>query len=289
MRRSARGVGVRATPFLLLLLVCACSAIGGDSGGLGALVPDPPTIDAGQAADHVGQFVSVRATIASARIQSGNVLLEPAAGTPDGLVIEIVPPLVGPGADQLVARYAGQRVVATGRISDFGGRLEMLVGDPGRVRIDTSEEGVPAVESSSVTPAAVAVPGTPAAVAAPAEPDAVAVPGTPAAVAAPGTPAAVAAPGTPAAVAAPGTPAAVAAPAAPAAVAAPGTSEAECSDARLRLEGARSRARPFLETMLACLEEGSPNCTGADDRARLALADLAAAEERLRWVCGEGR
>jgi hypothetical protein len=262
MRRSARGVGVRATPFLLLLLVCACSAIGGDSGGLGALVPDPPTIDAGQAADHVGQFVSVRATIASARIQSGNVLLEPAAGTPDGLVIEIVPPLVGPGADQLVARYAGQRVVATGRISDFGGRLEMLVGDPGRVRIDTSEEGVPAVESSSVTPAAVAVPGTPAAVAAPAEPDAVAVPGTPAAVAAPGT---------------------------PAAVAAPGTSEAECSDARLRLEGARSRARPFLETMLACLEEGSPNCTGADDRARLALADLAAAEERLRWVCGEGR
>jgi hypothetical protein len=273
MRRSARGVGVRATPFLLLLLVCACSAIGGDSGGLGALVPDPPTIDAGQAADHVGQFVSVRATIASARIQSGNVLLEPAAGTPDGLVIEIAPPLVGPGADQLVARYAGQRVVATGRISDFGGRLEMLVGDPGRVRIDTSEEGVPAVESSSVTPAAVAVPGTPAAVAAPAEPDAVA---------APGTPAAVAAPGTPAAVAAPAAPAAVAAPAAPAAVAAPGTSEAECSDAR-------SRARPVLETMLACLEEGSPNCTGADDRARLALADLAAAEERLRWVCGEGR
>ena len=237
------------------------------------MVPDPPTIEARQAADHVGQFVSVRATIASARIQSGNILLEPVASTPGGLVIEIVPPLVGPGADQLVARYAGQRVVATGRISDFGGRLEMLVGDPGRVRIDTSEEGVPAVDLSPD----VAAPPAAIRVTAPHSQDDS------------GTTGAVAAPGTLEAVAAPGTSEAVAAPPAPEAVAAPGTPEAECSDARLRLEGARSRARPFLEAMLACLETGSANCTSADDRARLALADLAAAEERLRWVCGEGR
>lgn len=282
MRRFARGVGVRATPLLLLLLVCACSAIDGDSGGLGALVPDPPAIDAGQAADHVGQFVSVRATIASARIQSGNVLLEPVASAPGGLVIEIAPPLVGPGADQLVARYAGQRVVATGRISDFGGRLEMLVGDPGRVRIDTSEEGVPAVDSSRD----VAAPPAAIPVTAPHSQDDA---GTTGAVAAPPAPEAVAASPAPEAVTAPGTPEAVAASGTPEAVGVPGTSEAECSDARLRLEGARSRARPFLETMLACLEAGSTNCTSADDRARLALADLAAAEERLRWVCGEGR
>lgn len=234
---------------MLLLLVCACSAIDGDGGGLGALVPEPPTIEAAEAADYVGEFVSVRAVIASTRIESGNVLLEPAGSTPGGLVIEIVPPLVGPGADQLAARYEGQRVVATGRISDFGGKLELLVGDPARVRLDPS--GVAGSSAGAARDVGTASAGA----GSKAGPESGNRAGTTTEVAASGTAA----------------------------------EPAECADARLRLEEASKRARPVLASMLGCLESGRVDCTGADGEARRALADLAAAEERLRWVCGDGR
>ena len=268
--------------FLVVLLLGACTARNTEAPlDPFGILPMPETIAASEAANHLDQLVTLETTVAAARVQRGQVILQPQGQGPEGLSVVIAPPLLGPSASELAEKYRGQEILAIGSVSNFGGRLEMLIGDPDRVRLagDRSpakhaiEVDVPpgqqAVFVVDEYPAAAASPPTPARV-----PGGAAVGG-----------AVVAAP-----VAAPvAVPVATPRPADSSATdAARQSAEADraCAAARRAWREAAATARAPMEELLACFDRGEPRCTPTATRARIALAEVAASEERLRWVCG---
>lgn len=265
----------RTRPALAILLLWAaatagCSATSSEDrlDPLG-LIPPPPTIAASEAGEHVGELVVVRTKIASARVERGQAVLEPEGDDPGGFVIAIAPPVVGPTARELATKYEGQEVRAVGYISDLGNDLELLIGDPGRIRLADAEDER----------------DTAAVAAAPAEPDRP-EPGAPPA-AEPVAPARVPAPVAAAPVAAAPAPAAAAA-RSPTPEPSPKGPDPACENARRAWKIAAADAKAPLAELLGCLDDGEPRCKDAAARARVALAEVAASEERLRWVCGGG-
>jgi len=180
-------------------------------------------------------MVAVRARVAEARVRDGQAILWADAGAGERLVITIAPPVVGPRAKELADMYRGREVRAVGTVSDLGGALELLIGDPAKIRLaDATREsglGSPVAAVSAVTT------GVPARSAA----------------------------------------TEVAAATAPA-----------CGAARRAWRRAADAARAPVRDLLGCLGGDRPLCTPAATRARLAMAEVAASEERLRWACGEG-
>ncbi len=222
------------------------------------LVPPPPTITAAAASEHVGDLVAVETGVVSARMDRGRAVLVPRGQEEGGLTIVIAPPVVGPSARELVELYAGQEVRAVGYISDLGDDLELLIGDPDRIRILGG--GVAAVASSSAGGSG----GGAAGDAAPAAPEA--------------PPSAVAGGG-----------AASRAPAVPVVPADPPSgehSDPACAAAERAWQQAADAARGPLDELQRCLAGGMPGCASAASRVRAALGEIAAAEERVRWVCG---
>lgn len=247
--------GGRGVVFALLLALAACSAQNAEDrlDPLG-LIPPPPTIAAADAGQHVGELVVVRTRIASARVAKGQALLEPEGVEPGRFVISIAPPVIGPTARDLAAEYDGQEVRAVGYISDLGNDLELLIGDPDRIRLADVSDAMPAESASSnatVAPEGSVVESA-SATAAAADPER------------------------------------AAASAATVPVAAAATPDPACENARRAWRIAASDARAPLRELLECLDAGEPRCKNAAARARVALAEVAASEERLRWVCGGG-
>ncbi len=242
---------VRAVLALLPLLAACAASSGGDALDPLGLIPPPPTIAAADASAHIGELVIVRTQIRAARVERGQAVLEPVGTEPGGFVIAIAPPVVGPTARDLVAKYDGQDVRAVGYISDLGNDLELLIGDPGRIRLADEPDGTVASEPA---PALAAAPTAPL-----------------------GAPPAEEKP-------------AAGGPAAPVAAAAPLAPKADpaCENARHAWKIAAEDAKAPLRELLGCLGDGEPRCKDAAARARIALAEVAASEERLRWVCGEG-
>jgi len=323
--RAARAVVAAVVVGLVAsLLGMGCGAKrSSESGGLGPLgiAPEPPTISLAEVSQHSGELVTVETTVASARVADGEAVLVPAGEDPDGgLVIAIAPPLIGPSAVDLVSRFAGQRVRAIGRVSDLGGRLEILVGDPRRVQVVDATGAVvrPAVPAAPIPPPVAPQPVAPAPAAAPpaaaAPPPSApaplrAAPAAASAAPAPAPAAASAAPApAPAAASAAPAPAPAAAPAAPApapaeAPAAPAPAPAReatppsppsqdeesrraCESARRAWQEAAAAAKAPLAELQTCLATGDPPCTRESARARIAMAEVAASEERVRWLCG---
>lgn len=257
-----RPTGRRGLAIAILLPLFACSTQSSDDrlDPLG-LIPPPPTITASEAGAHVGELVVVRTKIASARVERGQAVLQPEGIEPGGFVISIAPPVVGPTARELAAEYDGQDVRAVGYVSDLGNDLELLIGDPGRIRLANASDVEPV--------SAAAAPKTPTKITPPAaEPE-------PARAAAE-EPAPPVAPEPAAPVVA-----AAAVPAAP-------TPDPACENARRAWAIAAADAKAPLRELLDCLDEGEPRCKDAAARARVALAEVAASEERLSWVCGGG-
>ena len=244
-----------------VLLIAGCAAQRGEDrlDPLG-LVPPPPTITPAEAGRHVGELVAVRAKIGLARVSQGQAFLEPEDEPEGGLVIAIAPPVIGPSAQELADMYRGQEVRAVGTISDLGGDLELLIGDPGRIRLaDVSpavEEAAPAATPTREAAPTVTRTKEVAADATPAEEAALAV--------------------------------AAAAPPSPAGEPPTAGPDPACEAARRAWRQAANEARGPLRELLACLERGAPRCTPVAARARVALAEVAASEERVRWVCGAG-
>jgi hypothetical protein len=72
-------------------------------------------------------------------------------------------------------------------------------------------------------------------------------------------------------------------------VAAESSSQRECTRAKDSWSAAARAARAPLERLQRCLAEARPPCAAHAAELRSALAEVAASEERLRWICGEGR
>lgn len=229
-------------------------------------VPPPPTISAAEAGAHVGDLVAVQTRIASASVQGGQAVLRPADDA-GGFVIAIAPALIGPTAQELVETYDGQEVRAVGYVSDLGGDLELLIGDPERIRVWSPDAepqrnataGAKSSQTASEPPKAASPKSVPAAgVQAPQAASARAV-------SAAGAVATESAAATP-----------------------PASTEPDPACVRARevwRMAARDARRPLRE-LLDCLDAGAPRCKDAAARARIALGEVAASEERLRWVCG---
>lgn len=263
MRRPSttnRRAGVALSAVVLLVAGCAAK---GESDRLDPLgiFPPPPTITPAEAGAHVGELVVVRTRIGEARVEHGQAVLEPSGEGEGGLTIAIAPPIVGPSARELAAKYDGRDVRAIGTISDLGGDLELLIGDPSRIRLAEAESDAPGPPAGTATKRD--VDAAPAPTPTPAPKAVTPVPAPPIVAPAP-------------------------TPAAPTKTAADSAAEEACARARQAWRRAADDARAPLRELLTCLGEGEPRCRDAAARARIALAEVAASEERVRWVCGGG-
>jgi len=254
-------------PSIDIALFTAALLLGGCSGTARRSLDwtDPPTVSPADASAYVGREVRMVGTVESAEAREGRAVLMLDDRSGERIPIVIAPPLIGPRPTEIAERFRGREVEARGRIDDLGGATEMLIGDPEQVRVlDGTEVAAAAPAPRQEAVARAAPPAAPPAGAAPAA----AAP----AIAAP----AAAAP----AAAAP----AIAAPAA----AATSDSEAACTRARSAWQAAAAAARAPLGRLDRCLATRKPPCRREADALREALAEVAAAEERVAWLCSRG-
>lgn len=278
------------------LLAAACTAR--SSTALGWTTP--PNVAPGDAAAYEGQVVRVAGTVATAEASEGRTVLT-LAGTPESdFRIVIAPPLIGPRPVELAAQYRGREIEAEGKVDDLGGPLEMLIGDPQSIRLTDGETAAAAPPSAALTTAAATSRRVEAPPAARAEP-----PLSPPPSRAPSTSRAVEPREAELAEAAEPAPAperaavqepAAAVPVVTAAAPEPPAQEAESSSTAAACERAReswrqaaSTARAPLARLDRCLAGGRAPCRTEAEALRRALAEVAAAEERLGWLCTGGR
>jgi hypothetical protein len=270
------------------------------------LVASPPVISPGDAAAHVDEVVIVETSIAKTAVEAGRVYLMPAEPEAHGFRIVFVPPLGGnETSEQMAARYRGRKVRAIGRVREFGGQVEMFVADS--ARLEVPEQAASIAEPSTVEHPAAAEPGASEDTSSvkqgamaptagqgassarsalpPVQADRAVRPEGPAendfrpAVAPSRGPAARPTPGS---VAGPS----LGAESFDSRAAAPHDSHG-CAAAREEWRVRAAAARAPLGRLDACLAAGTPPCAAQAGDARAALADVAAAEERIRWLCSE--
>jgi hypothetical protein len=266
---------------------------------------EPPSVAPADASAYVGQEVRMAGFVASAEVRDGRAVLVLDDRSGAEFPVVIAPPLIGPRPAELVERFRGREVEAQGRIDDLGGPLEMLVGDPEQVRLAVAAAGAPSTDGElarSTAPAATvaetrpvpAVDAPPPAVSArsaTAQPVPVAAPPRSAAES-PSVPA-EARPSRPTAataeraVGAPAESRQSTATASPpvAASAAADDARAACERARAKWRDAAASARAPLARFEQCLATKQPPCRRESDALREALAEVAAAEERVAWLC----
>jgi len=299
-----------------LATVAASSAAADDAPRL-EIVPEPPVIAPADAAQHVGEVVVLELSIAEATATGGRVVLRAAAPDLDRVRVVIVAPMIGESARQIAARYAGRQVRAIGRLQEFDGRYEIVTADADRVVVVGTElaQAPPAhsappvaIPDSEPTPHAAAT-ASPEPTASPAVATTTVLDSAPASAPVPApVPAAAperaaapepAAPPEPPAALVPATapePAAAPVPATtpvPEAADAPtsigarqpeATPNAACREARQRWQSAADTGRAATAALGACLAAGPP-CADELDRVRSTMAEIAAQEERIRWLC----
>jgi len=234
--------------YTTLLLAAAAAAVRAEPLGI---IPEPPLITPAEAGAHVGEVVDLDATVAEAKAEPGRVVLHTAGDGGEPVRIVIVRALVGPSSAALVARYAGQRVRVRGRIDDFAGEREILVSDPGVVVVIGGED--------APEPIALPIPDPDPEPAAP-QPTVLAPRATELPPPVPTAP-----------------------------VAAPAAAEVndDCRAAQRTWSDVADAARAPVTRLASCLDAARPPCAAVAADVRRALAELAAAEERLRWVCAE--
>jgi hypothetical protein len=116
-----------------------------------ASVIEPRVIDARDAADYVGQAVTVEGDVADVQSESMGIVLELAPGGPTSVRAILVEALISslPRSPQKV--YGGRRVRVTGIIQKFKGRLEMVLESPSQIEI-VDVAGAPPVTTTTITP-----------------------------------------------------------------------------------------------------------------------------------------
>jgi hypothetical protein len=233
------------------------------------------------AATYEGQVVRVSGAVVSAKADEGRAVLELEGRSGGELRVVIAPPLIGPRPAELVERFRGREVEAEGTIDDLGG-LEMLVGDPEKVRVldGSAVAAAPPPEEPAPAPAAI----EPAAAARRSAPDRPARPASAPAIETSAAPAQVAAPPPPRAAPLAEAPPEAARPPERRS-AAEDDAAAACARARATWRTVAAQARAPLARLEQCLAAARPPCRREADALRQALAEVAAAEERVSWLC----
>ncbi|HZR83294.1 MAG TPA: hypothetical protein VFD92_19525 [Candidatus Binatia bacterium] len=251
------------------------------------LFSTPAVVDPRDARELVDRVVVVEMQVDEVKSEPGRLVLVPPPADGDFRVV-VVPPLIGEAPRRLAARYRGRRVRVTGKVREFDGEVEILVTDPERVAV-VGEEDELAEARPHARPSPVAlVPPEPAAPPARPAPEPTLARREPAS----GARGVVAAAPPPAAAAAPPPLAVPGAPPPPAARApstAGSSGQAQCREARHDWKEAAIAARGPLDGLAECLAGGAPPCAADLAAVRSALAELAAHEQRIQWLCGEAR
>jgi hypothetical protein len=287
-------------PSIDIALFTAALLLGGCSGTARRPLDwtDAPTVSPADASAYVGREVRMVGTVESAEASEGRAVLMLDDRSGERIPIVIAPPLIGPRPTEIAERFRGREVEARGRIDDLGGATEMLIGDPEQVRVlDGTEVAAAAPSPRQEAVARAAPPAAAPAAAAPAVPaPAAAAPRVATrTVSATETAAERPQPSTsPVAVRAttaaePAQPPSTSAPHAATAAAATSDSEAACTRAHSAWQAAAAAARAPLARLDRCLATRQPPCRREADALREALAEVAAAEERVAWLCSRER
>jgi len=226
-------------------------------------------------------------TVESAEAREGRAVLMLDDRSGERIPIVIAPPLIGPRPTEIAERFRGREVEARGRIDDLGGATEMLIGDPEQVRVLDGTEVAAAASAPRQEAVARAAPpaAAPAAAAPRAATGTVSATETAAQRPQPSTSAVAVRAAT---AAEPAQPPSASAPH-PATAAATSDSEAACTRAHSAWQAAAAAARAPLARLDRCLATRQPPCRREADALREALAEVAAAEERVAWLCSRER
>jgi hypothetical protein len=236
------------------------------------LVPTPAVIEPREAPEHVGEVVVLEAMIESAKAAASRVVLRPVDDGEARVRIVIVPPLVGEHSRRLAERFPGHRVRVVGRMHEFDGEYELFSTDPERVEIldaPRRSEGA-AAPTPAVVPTVTLEPPRPVA----ATPEPKSPLESPRQAPTP-------------------TPPVPAPPAAPLEIPSPslqparGSPPESCRDARRDWATAATAALAPLDRLASCLSAGTPPCAPELADLRAALAEIAAQEQRVVWLCEE--
>jgi hypothetical protein len=258
------------------------------------------TVDAADAADHVGSTATVEGDVAVARSDADGLVLELAPLGPKSFRAVLVRSLISslPRAPERV--YEGKRVRVTGIVQRFQGRPEMVLESASQIEIvdvagapEGSTTTVPAppppttLRPLAPTPPSAATPPPPPSPAPPAAERAappVAEPPPPRAPApaAPAPPAATPAPPPvaplPPATVPPSEPA-------PKPLLSERLAEQACERARARWTEAAARARAAADELTRCLDKASYACRESAAKLAPALGDLEWAEQQVADRC----
>jgi hypothetical protein len=280
-----RRLFIDAKYLTVALLAASCSATAEGS----SVWSDPPEISAADAASYAGREVRVVGTVGAAEAREGRAVLVLDDGGGAALHVVIAPPLIGPKPVELAERFRGREIEARGTIDDLGGRVELLVGDPERVRVVDAAAVAPVARDEARTTSVARDETARSPSPASADPTIAASHTAPAAVAAapreavPSAREVAAAPREVPPVPRDPSPPPAAAPARETAAA--DDAAAACERARAAWREAAEAARAPLLRLERCLASARPPCRGQAASLREALAELAAAEERFAWLC----
>ncbi len=131
--------------FLVLVgLLAACAPVapkGPEVGRLGLIGP-PSTVVAAELGAHLGDLVTLTARTGAGRLERGKLIFPVAEALAPTVEIVVVPPLLLLDTDSFLAKFSNQEVWVIGRVTDLGGPLQVLTGDPRRMQLVDSIKGV---------------------------------------------------------------------------------------------------------------------------------------------------
>ena len=128
---------------LLLASLPACTSAGREGPSLGRLgvVPPPVVVSPGELREHLGELVTLQASTGEGTAQEGRIVFPVTAAGGSPVRIVVVPPLLlAPQAAAFAEEFSHKEVWAIGRVTDLGGPLELLMGDPRRLQLVTHDE-----------------------------------------------------------------------------------------------------------------------------------------------------
>jgi hypothetical protein len=256
-----------------------------------ALAAQPRVVAWRDAAQYVGEVVTVEGHAVDARAEPGMYVIEFAPDDPKALRAVLVVGILSSAPRHLERRWRGRDVRVTGPVRRFAGRPEIVIRDPDLVQVVGDEPAEPQAATPPPPPPAAAPPPAVPAPAAAAPPAAVPPPAA-TATPPPSAPPPAAAPLAAAAPAAPPPPAP-----APAAAPAPGergligavqerlAALRPCDRAQAAWRTAAGEARARADGFAHCASTTSYRCAGAARALSDALDDFRAAERDVDENC----
>ena len=135
---------MRERIFLILFsVVAACAPVVSQDPEVGplGLVAPPPTVEAPDLGAYLGDLVTLMARTGPGRSERGKLIFPVAGDMKPAVEIVVVPPLLLVDAEKFLQKFSDQDVWVIGRVTDLGGPLQVLTGDPQRLQLAADREG----------------------------------------------------------------------------------------------------------------------------------------------------